>query len=95
MSDAAFGMVLFALVAVAVAGYRQRVVLQPNRGASVAYAAGTITWGLALFVAWAAWASGASSSVCAEQRCEELVEAIEEQAPEIGDEIMLSSDLVE
>jgi hypothetical protein len=77
VSDVNAALLAGALVVIAVASYQHREVLQPTRTGAALYLAGTVAWGVALMLLWAAWAAGAPAEVCAEGGCESLAGTLE------------------
>jgi hypothetical protein len=60
------------LVLMALASYRWRDTLQPNRTGAALYLAGSLAWGVAVLMLWAAWASTGTTNVCADGACDQL-----------------------
>ena len=94
MTDATSAMAAAALLLIAAAGIHQRDALQPNRTGALLYLAGAAVWGVAAVAVWLAWAGSASVDVCAEERCESLLETVDASG-ELPEELLIGPEVFE
>lgn len=94
MTDATYAVTAAALLLIAATGIHQREALQPNRAGALLYLAGATAWGVAAIVVWLAWARSAGVDVCAEQRCESLLESVD-AGGELPDELLIGPEVFE
>ncbi len=94
MTDATSAMAAAALLLIAAAGIHQRDALQPNRTGALLYLAGATAWGVAAIVLWLAWAGSAGVDVCAEERCESLLESVD-AGGELPDGLLIGPEVFE
>ena len=83
-----------ALLLIAAAGIHQRDALQPNRTGALLYLAGAAVWGVAAVAVWLAWAGSAGVDVCAEERCESLLESVDASG-ELPEELLIGPEVFE
>lgn len=96
MSDPVAASLALVLALTAIAGFAGRDRLQPTRAGAVAYLAGAVTWGLALFALWFAWsATNVATPGCAEHACDEVGSALESRLDQLPGEIFLGADVVD
>lgn len=94
MTDATSAMAAAALLLIAAAGIHQRDALQPNRTGALLYLAGAAVWGVAAVAVWLAWAGSAGVDVCAEERCESLLETVDASG-ELPEELLIGPEVFE
>ena len=94
MTDATSAMAAAALLLIAAAGIYQRDALQPNRTGALLYLAGAALWGVAAVAVWLAWAGSAGVDVCAEERCESLLETVDASG-ELPEELLIGPEVFE
>ena len=94
MTDATSAMAAAALLLIAAAGIHQRDALQPNRTGALLYLAGAAVWGVAAVAVWLAWAGSAGVDVCAEERCESLLESVDASG-ELPEELLIGPEVFE
>ena len=71
-----------------------RITLQPNRTGALLYLAGATAWGVAVVAVWIAWAGSTGVDVCAEERCESLLESVD-AGSELPDGLLIGPEVFE